>query len=190
MLKNKLFKNKLAYIRGTATIRTERSVCISLITKLCVTATYIFSKLNLIIYKPWQLAVFVSSATLAVYVFLPVIGSGTEFGLLRSTRMDRGSATRLFRNSKPVPSCTGEIEFILSKGVPQIERRSNDFPFSQRGVYGVFIDCMYLPAAVCPCTQRIYVAVKRVSIIFLFILSCGTSLYEMVRCCRRWYGIK
>lgn len=61
--------------------------------------------------------------------------------------MNRRSTTRLFRNSKPVPSCTGQIEFILSEGVPQIERRSNDFPFSQRCVYGVFMDCMYLPVA-------------------------------------------
>jgi len=53
--------------------------------------------------------------------------------------MDRGSATRLFRNSKPIPSCTGQIEFILSEGVPQIERRSNDFPFSLRGVFMVYL---------------------------------------------------
>lgn len=47
---------------------------------------------------------------------------------------------------QPAPSCIGQIEFILFEGVPQIEQRSNDFPFSLRGVYGVFMGRTCLPA--------------------------------------------
>jgi len=57
-------------------------------------------------------------------------------------------------------------------GAPQIERSSNDFPFSLCGVYGVFMDRTCLAAAAAgPCTQRTHIAINcEVSIIFPSIL--------------------
>jgi len=65
--------------------------------------------------------------------------------------------TRLFRNWEPAPSCIGQIEFILFEGVPQIEQRSNDFPFSLCGVYGVFIGCTCFPAAAVTSMHAMYI---------------------------------
>jgi len=61
-----------------------------------------------------------------------------------------------FRDCEQIPSCAGQIEFILLDGAPQIERSSNDFPFSLCGVYGVFMERTCLAAAAATSVHATY----------------------------------
>lgn len=85
-----------------------------------------------------------------------------------------------FSQSRNRPAAApAKLSSSFPKVVPQIERRFNDFPFSQRSVYSVFMDCTFLRPAVQPCTQHIRrCRIKGVPIIFSFILTRHLSVRD------------